>query len=146
MRLRDTITDLTKSWFEAGSSYFEYAMDRMEKNIENEYLMEFGDFRKKLKPIDQNQIDYIQIKVQAIETINDKMMIVSYINGKLELANYYLSILDDPKSSKKYKVPHTKGQLLAMIDVLTRAKDIAINKKIQGETRLITIYPEGYEG
>ena len=146
MRLRETITNLTKSWFEDGASYFEYALDHLDETIENEYMAEFGDFRKKLKPIDQNQLDYIQIKVQAIQTINDKMMIVSYINSKIELVQYYLGILEDPKSAKKYKVPHTKSQLTMMLDVLYRSKELAINKKLQGDTRIITIYPEGYEG
>ena len=82
-----------------------------------------------------------------METNTDKMAIVSYINSKLELAEYYVSILHDKKASKKYKVPHTEEYLNYVIDTLNALKEKAFAKKI-GNYNYYGIhvdYPEGYQ-
>lgn len=120
--------------------------DLAERISHDEYVEEFGG-GKGLKPITRDQIDYIRVKVSGIETLNDKLMMVSYINGKIELAEYYISILEDPNLSKKYKVPHSMSYLTAVIDILNKQKEIALKAKIVDQTpKIIVGYPEGYEG
>ena len=83
-----------------------------------------------------------------MEDMTDKMTIISYINSKLELAEYYISILHDKKASKKYKVPHTEEYLNYVIDVLNSLKQKAFAKKV-GTYNYYDInvsYPNGYQG
>lgn len=102
---------------------------------------------KTLKPIDRNQIDYIRIKVDTIKTVNDKMMIVSYINSKIELAQYYLDTVRNPRYAKKMKVPHSEEYLIYTIKVLYGLRKTALAKKV-GEANydISVMYPAGYEG
>lgn len=113
----------------------------------NTYFEELALISKKLEPIDRNKLDYIRLKIESMETNTDKMAIVSYINSKLELAEYYVSILHDKKASKKYKVPHTEEYLNYVIDTLNALKEKAFAKKI-GNYNYYGIhvdYPEGYQ-
>lgn len=103
---------------------------------------------KKLEPIDRNQLDYIRLKIESMEDTTDKMTIISYINSKLELAEYYISILHNKKASKKYKVPHTEEYLNYVIDTLNALKQKAFAKKV-GTYNYYDInvtYPNGYQG
>ena len=135
------------------SAFFEAVNDCCEcmnfKNVtDGEYFEELALFSKKLEPIDRNQLDYIRLKIEGMENMTDKMVIVSYINSKLELAEYYLSILHDKKASKKYKVPHTEEYLAYVIETLNTLRDKALAKKI-GQNNYYDIkvtYPTGYEG
>ena len=123
-----------------------YLTDLASKMANDAYVTEFG-FGGRLKPIERNQLDYIRIKVQQIQTYNDKMMVVSYINSKIELAHYYLEVLADPKLAKKMKVPHSKDQLERIILILEREKEIAIKKPIDdGTPKIFVSYPSDYEG
>ena len=144
-RLYEAISSVYSSWFESGSNSFTESVDNLDDVIQGVYMVEFG-FKRSVKAIEQNQLDYIQIKIQAIKTINDKMMIVSYINGKLEMAYYYLDILNNPRQSKKYKIPHTKAALEDMILFLENMKQEAIKKPIPDIYEFNPLYPEGYEG
>ena len=101
---------------------------------------------KKLEPIDRNQLDYIRLKIESMEDTTDKMTIISY--SKLELAEYYISILHNKKASKKYKVPHTEEYLNYVIDTLNALKQKAFAKKV-GTYNYYDInvtYPNGYQG
>lgn len=109
---------------------------------------ELALFSKKLEPIDRNKLDYIRLKIDSMEDMTDKMTIISYINSKLELAEYYISILHDKKASKKYKVPHTEEYLNYVIDALNSLKQKAFAKKV-GTYNYYDInvsYPNGYQG
>lgn len=103
---------------------------------------------KKLEPIDRNKLDYIRLKIDSMETPTDKMTIVSYINSKLELAEYYISILHDKKASKKYKVPHTEEYLNYVIDTLNTLKEKAFAKRVGGNNYydIKVSYPDNYQG
>lgn len=148
--LFESVDDTCKVIFETGDDHqdglrFSYIQDLANRVVQESYYTEFGG--GKLKPIERNQIDYIRIKVSDIHTINDKLMIISYINSKIELAEYYVNILHDKKASKKYKVPHREEQLQAIIEELQRLKEIALKKPIEDEIKYMApIYPSGYEG
>lgn len=103
--------------------------------------------KKKLKKIDPATIDYIDVEKANIRTNDDKMLLISYIYSKLETVEFYLSILNNQKSSKKYDVPHTKSQLIYMRDRLQQLRDEVIAYKIPEVRYGIQInYPSGYEG
>jgi hypothetical protein len=149
--LYESVEDSYQSIFmESGDEREDYKrmtfiQDLVNHIVQESYYSELGGH--KLKPIERNQIDYIRIKVSNIHTINDKLMIISYINGKIELAEYYVNILQDKKASKKYKVPHREEQLQAIIEELQRLKEVAMNKQIEDEIKYMApIYPAGYEG
>jgi hypothetical protein len=82
-----------------------------------------------------------------MKTVNDKMMIVSYINSKIELAQYYLDTIRNPKFAKKLKVPHSEEYLVYVIKELYNLRKIALAKKLQEVNYDISVmYPAGYEG
>jgi hypothetical protein len=121
-------------------------IDNAESNEEVKYLKEAWGV-KKLKKIPADLIPYIIIEIESIQDTNDKMIIVSYICGKLELVDWYIQVLD--VGSKKYIVPHTKPQLqrikTQLLDCYKKAMDIKIvNPNIS--TSKNTNYPPGYEG
>ncbi len=119
----------------------------VENVIEGSYVKEFFDFRKKLKPITPNELDYIDLQIENIKNINDKMMIVSYINSKLDMCRYYIEILENKKASRKYNVPHTKTALININNRLVLSKKKAIAFKIpEKKPDLVVYYPRGYEG
>lgn len=107
----------------------------------------FLGVKKKLKKIDANQIDYIRIKVADIKTNDDKLMIMSYINSKIDLIDYYMSIADNPKISKKYIIPHTQGELEHMKKTLVGLKEMAFKHALTKPNEgLVIAWPKGYEG
>ena len=112
------------------------------------YFEELALISKDLEPIDRNQLDYIRIKVDSMETMTDKMVIVSYINSKIELAEYYLAILNDKKASKKLKVPHTEEYLKYVVATLESLRKKALATKTGQNTYydIRVTYPSGYEG
>lgn len=123
-----------------------YIANLAKKVSEESYITEFG-FGKNMDPITRDQISYIQVKVESIKTINDKLMILSYINSKLELAEYYKSILLNKKMRKKYKIPHTLESLDGIIAILEKEKLMALKTKLpDAYPRIVVGYPTGYEG
>lgn len=134
-------------------SVFCEAVEECYDCFDNKYLdgdtcfEELAIISKKLEPIDRNKLDYIRLKIESMETPTDKMAIISYINSKLELAEYYLSILHDKKASRKYKVPHTEEYLNYVVDTLNALKERAFARKI-GNQHYYSIqvdYPSGYQ-
>jgi hypothetical protein len=123
-----------------------YIADLASKIAHDAYYEEIGG-TKTMKPIDRNQLDYIRIKISDMKTVNDKMMIVSYINSKIELAQYYLDTIRNPKFAKKLKVPHSEEYLVYVIKELYNLRKIALAKKLQEVNYDISVmYPAGYEG
>ena len=76
----------------------------------NNYLQEgFFSKVKKLKKFPSDLIAYITIETEAIKDYNDKLILASYTLGKIELVEWYASLLET--GSKNYIVPYTKDQL-----------------------------------
>ena len=125
-----------------------YMQERADKDIEDGYYTEFFIVGKKeLKRIDPNELDYIEIKVQSIKNENDKMMVVSYINSKLDIIDYYITIMSNPKLAKKYYIPYTMDELNKLKTRLEILKKTAINFKIPERNKNVLIsWPTGYEG
>lgn len=125
----------------------EYMQERADKVIEDGYFTEFFIFAKELKRIDPAEIDYIDIKIQSIKNENDKMMIVSYIHSKLDLTEYYISILENPKMARKYNIPHSLNQLYDLKKRLLLLRKTALEFHIpKRNTSLLVSWPTGYEG
>ena len=128
------------------------AIKNMEKDIdsilETSYVKEFlGLGKEKLVPITQNQIDYVLAKSESIESVDDKVMLLSYINSKLDMIRYYIEIINNPKMAKKYIIPNSESQLIRFNNQLIQIKKYILNYKIpEKRNELVTWYPTGYEG
>lgn len=73
---------------------------------------------KKLKPIPRDIIAYITVEMNDITSANDQAMLSGYTCSKIELVDFYLTVLDtqDPR----YIVPHNKEYLTYMKRELER--------------------------
>ena len=121
--------------------------ERADKVIEYGYYNEFFLFKKELKRIDPAEIDYIDVKISGIKNLNDKMMVISYLHSKLDLVEYYISILENKKTARKYNIPHTLSQLQNLRKRLLQLREIALKFKIPEKNKhMLVSWPEGYEG
>lgn len=87
-----------------------------------------GIFKKKLKPLDWDAIDYIRIKNNNIYSNSDKLLLASYASTKLSTAEYYLDIIEKDPESKSYIVPHNKADVIRYIDEMKKVKSEVVNK------------------
>lgn len=103
---------------------------------------------KRLKPIPRDIIAYITVEMNDISSANDQAMLSGYTCSKLELVDFYLTVLDtqDPR----YIVPHTKQYLETMkqelerlLTQILRIRPINRSDKIW---RMNVTYPEGWRG
>ena len=125
----------------------EYMLERADKDIEDGYYTEFFIFGKELKRIDPAEIDYIQVKVSSIKNDNDKMMLISYLHSKLDLVEYYISILENPKLAKRYRIPHTLNQLYDLKKRLLILRRTILDYRIPMKNNSILVsWPTGYGG
>lgn len=142
--LMEAVDDLYDDWFiDRDDSFLESYME----TVETQVFEELGIFSKNLAEIQQNQIDYAYVKAEDIKTANDKMMVLSYVNSKLELVEYYIAILDDQKLSKKYRVPHSKAELSRIKNKLESVREKTLNTPIvKNNKNIVVYYPDGYVG
>lgn len=133
------------------AAYIAKKFDAITESIQNSYLdhPEFymeRFFTKKLSRIDPAMIAYVELEKDNIKTNDDKMMLVSYIFSKLDMIDYYISIIDS--HNPKYVVPHSKAALLDMKKQLLRIKDDVMAYKIPEVNYNVYVggYPIGYEG
>lgn len=142
--LTEAVEEIYDDWFvDRGDAFLESYME----TVDTQVFEEIGLFTNRLAAIEQNQIDYAYVKCEDMKTSNDKMMVLSYVNSKIELAEYYLSILDNPKLSKKYKVPHTRNELIRLKNKLEAVREKALNTVLNREQKNIVVYyPDGYTG
>ena len=124
------------------------------KRISNRWLTEQCEAKvfleapkvKRLKKIPSDLVAYITIEGEAIRDANDKMMIVSYAYGKLEIIEWYLELLE--VGSRRYIVPHSKEYLVGVktqiLSAIKRIMDRPIPKP--GDPIISINYPKGYEG
>jgi hypothetical protein len=119
----------------------------VKKSTDKDALYCEGVFNRvhKLKRIDPMDIDYIGLQIEDIKSNDDKIMVVSYIYNKIDIIDYYISLIDS--KSPRYIVPHSKESLLSMREKLNQYRLAALNKKlIPVQYGLVIQYPEGYEG
>jgi hypothetical protein len=88
-----------------------------------EYIAEFVIFKHKLNRLEPSDIDYIEVKTNNITSDTDKMMLLNYLHSKLDTCEYYISLLEDPKTSKKYDIPNGLNELYSIRSRLFKLKD-----------------------
>ena len=142
--LKSHLESVCDSW-DVESGNFHTFVENAADLFQPKYYMEFG--HRRLEAITTNQIDFIQVKIEQMNDYNTKMMVLSYINSKLDLITYYKGILTNRRLSKKYKVPHSITDLEAKEKRLLSLRDIAMKKEIKLEQPTILVtYPSGYDG
>ena len=146
------IDDFYNTIFETGNKsissieHLTFMENRADSIVEN-YYTEFFFGKKKLSKIDPAELDYIDIKTNEIKNENDKMMLISYIHSKLDIIDFYLEILKDPKLAKKYNVPNSADQLERMRTRLLTSRENILKYKIPERNKgIIIAWPENYEG
>lgn len=130
-----------------GKNKVEFIQEKMD-DIEDEYITEFFLLGgKKLKRIDPAELDYVQVTIPTIKNSSDKMLLISYIYNKLDMIDYYISILANPKLARKYNIPHTMEQLEAYKSRLLAYRDNVLKYKIPDKNKNVLVaWPTGYEG
>lgn len=126
----------------------DFMHERADDTVNEEVMLEFFLFKKELKKIDGAEIDYIYSKIQTMESEYDRMIVMSYIHSKLDLVDYYISLLENPSLAKKYGIPHTLPQLRAIKQKLLDYRKLALRFKIPEKdlSTILVSYPTGYEG
>lgn len=113
-------------------------------SCEENMIIEFG----KQSEINEYTLDYILIKIKAIKTNDDKMMIVSYIHSKLDIVDYYLQLINKKKKLFN-RCPYTAEELeiykTKLLSLLETAIDAPVNDA-KHQTSIFVAYPKGYEG
>lgn len=122
-------------------------VQRYYNQFESDCYVEFFGIKKKMKPLKPYELDYISVEIDKIKSHSDKLLILSYAHSKLDIVNYYISILKNPKTAKKFYIPHTLEFLEGYKFRIERFIARALAKGVDEITHGITInYPAGYEG
>ena len=134
--------------FQENESIKEKILDRaVYLGTDEAFVEKFSDRPKTLAKIDNNEIDYIEVKMGSIKSDLDKMMLVSYTNNKIDIVDYYISIAEDPALSTKYIVPHNLSQLRLIKQRLERLRIALLSYKVPMRQRGVLVqWPSGYEG
>lgn len=144
--IRHTYTEGSEDTSMNDEVYMNYICESVNDIIDN-YYTEFFFSKKKLKRLDEYDIDYITVEIDKIRTNDDKLLILSYTRSKIDTVQYYIDILKSDKYSKKYEVPHSMEYLVAYKNKLEQCITRAINKKIEDKYIGFKVnYPVGYEG
>lgn len=141
---KDSTATMTESVKE---QYLYEKIDKIIKDFYESDVFEEGIFNRvhKLKRIDPAELDYIGLEINNIRSNDDKMMIVSYIHSKIDMIDYYISLIDS--HNPKYSIPHTRESLVRMRQLLEDYRIAAINRKLPDVNYGISIqWPTGYEG
>lgn len=150
--MKDVLKDIYETYCvdgetrEEGSKFkflYEYA-DKLEEDSFYQEMFLFG--KKDLKRIDPADLDYIAVQIGNIKYEGDKTMLLTYIHSKLDIIDYYLQILNNPKYSKKYNVPHSVEQLEEMRSRLYKYREDILRYKIPEIGKIVISWPSGYEG
>lgn len=141
--------ELETSLFPENQYTYDYIHEKAASFNDDEYIIErfllFGP--RKLERIDPAEIDYIDVKINMMQNEGDKLMLISYLNSKLDMVNYYLSIYNDEKLSKKYSIPNSYRQLVDMKNRLERLRMVILKYRIPTKKEgLLVQWPSGYEG
>lgn len=151
MRSLQDLPDTIKVFYNSGfddrikliNSRFEFEQC---ENVINPVIFNEKTTIKRLKKIPADLIAYIVIEGESIRSANDKMMIVSYAYGKLEIIEWYIELLE--VGTKNYIVPHSKDYLVNLRTQLLGAIKTIMAVRIKSpDDPIISInYPKGYEG
>ncbi len=124
----------------------EYIWNRINDDINDYYTTEFFGITKHLKRIEPADIDYVIVKMEGIKSESDKLMLITYIHSKLDLIDYYIQILENPKLARKYTIPNSLEQLKGFRSRLMVYRENILKYKISDKFKGIFVaWPEGYE-
>ena len=125
----------------------DYIWERINDDISEYYTTEFFGIAKTLKRIEPADIDYVMIKMEGIKSETDKLMLITYIHSKIDLIDYYISLLENPKLSSKYNIPNSIQQLKSFRERLMAYREAILKYKIPDKFKgILVAWPEGYEG
>lgn len=115
------------------------------------YIIQEGLFSRKpkqLKPIGRDLIAYIMTAMNEVEDTNDQAMLSGYICAKLELVDFYITVLDTKDA--RYIVPHPRVYLVNMQQQLENLlRQVLKIKPINRNDRVWKVnvnYPDGWGG
>lgn len=136
------VNQFVESWIESNiDREWQYNQQKSDVKLLTE---KFGV--KKLKKIPNDLVAYITIETECIRDANDKMMLVSYTLGKIELIEWYIELID--VGSKKYIVPQDKKTLqrirLQLIECYKNIMKVDVSNRKEKENN--NPWPKGYEG
>lgn len=167
--MEEYVNGIISSIYEDGENMYtgqkaDFLHERVKDTIKGDIMQEFFVFNGKTrKKVSNDELVYIATKINEIQTETDRMMIVTYINSKLDLVNYYITLLESPDAKNKYNnIPHTLEDLYTMKKKLNNYQIEAMKRKLpmanqvsyvawpSGPARALYVpdvrYPEGYEG
>lgn len=146
--MKEFLEDFRNTIFQEDDRTREAILERAVEISSDEAILEGFLFRpKQLQRIDPAELDYIEVKIPEIKSDSDKMMLISYLHSKLDMVNYYISIAEHPKLSRKYSIPHSLRQLLDIKKRLENDREIILKYKIPEKTKgMLVAWPEDYEG
>lgn len=125
--------------FSTPGKSLEVIESRISELTSDEYIMEFVIGKKKMKRLEPSDIDYIAVKSDTITSDTDKMMLLTYLHSKLDLCEYYISILSNPKTAKKYVIPNTLSELERTRERLSMLREKIIRQRLPEKTNGIYI-------
>lgn len=153
VRLKDDVNNIRCTSNESclsDNDFDEFKFEKIEEGCDecDENKVEQESFiskkPKKLKPIPRDVIAYITSEMNDIRDSNDQAMLSGYTCAKLELVDFYLTVLDT--NDVRYIVPHDRSYLEQMqtalnnlLEQILRIKPINRNDRIW---RLNVNYPE----
>lgn len=144
----EIIQDMSEYVTESADVYPDRVKKGVDDYITEGYYTEFFALGKKSVPrIDPNDIDYISVMIDSIKTPNDKLMVLGYINSKVDIVEFYESILMDKRKSRKYSIPYTIDSIQALKKTLQTERQRALAHPIPKQMVGLNVsYPTGYEG
>lgn len=128
-----------KMKFDMKMSEIKGIFDRIVTEADVSLLDRYG----RVKSISQEDIDILRLEVQKIKTIDDKIYYMEELYNKLNLVNYSLELLNNPKTKDRVKEPLQK--LKDKKEQLEHLRQIIISMRINEKRYGLFIeYPPNY--
>lgn len=118
---------------------YKYAAES--KELEEDFIDRHGMVRK----VDDKEIDIIRIRIDNIESTDDKIYLIERIYKFSNIVEYALELLNDPTMS--HRVRMSRSALMRQKSELDSLKKLVVSVKIPAKRYGVFIkYPVGYKG
>ena len=118
-----------------------YAYMSESKELNDDFIDKNGMVRK----VDDREIDIIRIRIDNIESTDDKIYLIERIYKFSNIVEYSLELLNDPTMSSRVRM--SKSALMRQKSELDSLRKLVISVKIQPKRYGVFIkYPVGYRG
>lgn len=118
---------------------YKYAAESRE--LEEDFIDRHGMVRK----VDDKEIDIIRIRIDNIESTDDKIYLIERIYKFSNIVEYALELLNDPAMS--HRVRMSRSALMRQKSELDSLKKLVVSVKIPAKRYGVFIkYPVGYKG